>query len=109
MKSARLGTLKTLVVLTAALVYCSAWAAQVGVAAPDFTGTDSNRQRQTLSSSIAKNCPTCADGEHYLSLPEEEARTLFCLPIRSSERSLDRPCFDRDATDERNRRPVPRA
>ena len=35
--------------LTAAFVYCSAWAAQVGVAAPDFTGTDSNGQSLTLS------------------------------------------------------------
>jgi peroxiredoxin len=48
MKSPRSGIL-ILAVLTATFVYCSAWAAQVGVAAPDFTGTDSNGQRLTLS------------------------------------------------------------
>jgi peroxiredoxin len=54
MKSARMRILKTLAVLTAALLYCSAWAAQVGVAAPDFTGTDSNGQSQTLSKDRGK-------------------------------------------------------
>jgi len=54
MKSARLGKLMILAVLTAALVYCSARAAQVGVAAPDFTGTDSNGQSQTLSKDRGK-------------------------------------------------------
>jgi peroxiredoxin len=54
MKSARLRILTTLAALTAALVYCSAWAAQVGVPAPDFTGTDSNGQSQTLSKDHGK-------------------------------------------------------
>jgi peroxiredoxin len=54
MKSARLGLIKTLAVLTTALVWCSAWAAQVGVAAPDFTGTDSNGQSLTLSKDRGK-------------------------------------------------------
>src|SRR5271156_6982417 len=53
MKRPRLGIL-TLAVLTAAFVYCSAWAAQVGVAAPDFTGTDSNGQSVTLSKDRGK-------------------------------------------------------
>jgi peroxiredoxin len=58
MKRARLGALrtllKTLTVLTAVLFCCSAWAAQVGVAAPDFTGTDSNGQSLTLSKDRGK-------------------------------------------------------
>ncbi len=41
-------------VLTAVLFCCSAWAAQVGVAAPDFTGTDSNGQSLTLSKDRGK-------------------------------------------------------
>jgi peroxiredoxin len=58
MKSARLRVLrtllKTLTMLTAVLFCCSVWAAQVGVAAPDFTGTNSNGQSVTLSKDRGK-------------------------------------------------------
>jgi peroxiredoxin len=54
MKSLRLNILTTLAVIATALVYASAWAAQVGVAAPDFSGTDSNGQVQTLAKDRGK-------------------------------------------------------
>jgi peroxiredoxin len=54
MKSLRLSILTTLAVIATALVYASAWAAQVGVAAPDFSGTDSNGQVQTLAKDRGK-------------------------------------------------------